>query len=142
MQLDFNIPLSGRRSKGDEDHPDRIAIEHEIDDCLLDTKIVFPLGIIVTELVTNALKYAFPDERTGMIRIRVKIQDEHRIIMTVTDNGIGITEERLEEEKRGFGLQLVYLLAQQISSDVTMRGNDGPTITLSVPIPESPLSGS
>ena len=121
---------------------DRIAIEHEIDDCLLDTKIVFPLGIIVTELVTNALKYAFPDDRTGKIRIRVKIQDEHRIIMTVTDNGIGIAEERLEEEKRGFGLQLVHLLAQQISSTVTMLGTEGTVITLSVPIPESTLSES
>lgn len=121
---------------------DRIAIAHEIDDCLLDTKIVFPLGIIVTELVTNALKYAFPDDRTGKIRIRVKIQDEHRIIMTVTDNGIGIAEERLEEEKRGFGLQLVHLLAQQISSTVTMLGTEGTVITLSVPIPESTLSES
>ena len=121
---------------------DRITIEHEIDDCLLDTRIVFPLGIIVTELVTNALKYAFPGGRTGTIRIRVKIRNERQIIMNVTDDGIGIAEERLEEDKRGFGLQLVHLLAQQISSGVSILANNGTTITLSVPVPESPVSES
>lgn len=114
-----------------------VRIERVLDDALLDTRIVFPLGIILTELLTNALKYAFPGGRAGTIRIRLERQGPAALLLCVADDGVGIPEEHREETGRGFGLSLVHLLAMQISGTVTVSVNGGTTVTITVPVPES-----
>jgi PAS domain S-box-containing protein len=121
---------------------DRVRIEHDVDDALLDTRIVFPLGIIVTELVTNALKYAFPEPRGGVIHVQLKIEPGKSLRLRVADNGIGVEKGRLDEHTKGFGMQLVDLLAQQISGESTLTAVDGTTFSLVAPIPETTITAS
>jgi two-component sensor histidine kinase len=116
----------------------RIRIEHDVDDALLDTRIIFPLGIIVTELVTNALKYAFPGTREGVIEVQLKV-DGTSLKLRVADDGIGMESDILDHHAHGFGMQLVGLLAQQISADTTIEANNGTAFTLTAPMPETAI---
>lgn len=71
-----------------------------------------PIGIIVNELVTNSLKYAFPDDRSGIIEIDIK-NEGAEVVVSVADNGIGC-----ESEPKGLGSTLVQLMANQLYGSV------------------------
>ena len=91
-----------------------VAVEKRIDDFVMDSKILFPIGIIINELVTNAFKYAFPDDRSGMIAIAVARLPENRVEITVRDDGVGIPDSVMSNGHTGFGMELVALLVKQI----------------------------
>lgn len=100
----------------------------------LDTAI--PLGIIINELVSNALKHAFPDQRhrpAGQARdeIRVKLagRDGHEWLLTVSDNGIGFPEGI--DPAGSLGLQLVHMLAGHMQGTVTLSRQAGSTVSVS-----------
>ena len=67
-----------------------------------------PIAIIVNELVTNSLKYAFPDDRPGTIE--VKMETDGEIILSVHDNGVGCEEQA----KEGLGTRLIQLMTEQL----------------------------
>lgn len=70
----------------------KITIRKNIQDFDIDTKIAFPMGVIITELITNSLKYAFPNNISGFIDISISLLDSNTAILSVSDNGIGIPE--------------------------------------------------
>ena len=119
----------------------RIRIDHDVDDGLLDTRVVFPLGIIVTELVTNALKYAFPGGRQGVIQVHLKVEGAV-LRLRVADDGVGMTGDERESHAHGFGMQLVGLLAQQISADTTLVATNGTVFTLTASLPDTAMTDS
>ncbi|MFP4331540.1 MAG: ATP-binding protein [Spirochaetaceae bacterium] len=75
-----------------------------------------PLGLIVTELLLNALKHAFPDDRSGSVDIRTSVEDETCLVI-VPDDGIGISTE-VAPDTSSLGMRLVSALAEQISAEV------------------------
>jgi two-component sensor histidine kinase len=79
----------------------------------LDIDTAVPLGLIVNELLTNAMKHAFPDDRTGNIKIFLQRIEESTIQLSVTDNGVGFGNK--ESHNKGFGTQLIQLLVQQLN---------------------------
>jgi PAS domain S-box-containing protein len=103
-----------------------LSIETSLENVLLDVKRALPLGIIVNELVTNALKYAFPADRTtaGIIRITLA-QTENWARLTVIDNGIGIPVEK--NSSAGIGLELVRMLTRQINGKFELESENGCT---------------
>jgi two-component sensor histidine kinase len=92
-----------------------------------------PCGLIVNELVTNALKYAFPDGRRGTIRVRLRPVGEDRIELAVEDDGIGLPEGFDPENDGKLGLDLVFTFADQIDADVTVDREAGTGFRLSFP---------
>lgn len=64
------------------------------EDVLIDADVAFPLGIVLTELITNAVKYAFPGDRSGIIMVQAKRSGPGRVEIVVRDNGIGMTNYR------------------------------------------------
>jgi two-component system, sensor histidine kinase PdtaS len=79
------------------------------------------IGLIINELVTNALKYAFPDGRAGTIDIRLTpIGTEH--VLTVRDNGIG--KAAPFPDRAGFGQRLVKAMAKQLNGRYHAEGTD------------------
>jgi two-component sensor histidine kinase len=84
----------------------------------LDADTAVPLGLIVNELLTNSLKYAFPNKYKGEITIVLDKKSPHEIQLLVKDNGIGQTQ-REPVKGTGFGKKLIDLLTRQL--DGTMK---------------------
>lgn len=77
-----------------------------------------PLGLIANELLTNALKFAFPDGRSGTIRVELDSTPDGLIEFTVADDGVGLPPGFVLEESKSLGLRLVRMLAQQLEAEV------------------------
>ena len=90
----------------------------------LDTAVSF--GLIVSELVTNAIKHAFPDKREGVIAITIVKDDGNRVVVSVKDNGIGIGDRYCSGEKRSIGLMLVSTLVdRQLNGTMEVSNKNG-----------------
>ena len=85
-----------------------------------------PLGLLINELVSNALKHAFPDNRSGEIAIKLKKTDEDDIELVVGDNGIGMSEDFDWRNTDSLGFKLVKILAEgQLDGTIDLDRNDG-----------------
>jgi two-component sensor histidine kinase len=112
----------------------RIRVDSRVDDFKLDPKRTFTLGIILNELLTNALKYAFDDPDDGSIRLDVCVYDES-IIMTMRDDGKGLPERFDVAESSGLGLTLISMLLDQFDGTLTMRNDHGTVSTALIKAP-------
>ena len=92
--------------------PNKIRLNMEIKDVLLGFENFIPCGLIINELVSNSLKYAFPEGREGEISIALGKINENEIKLTVSDDGIGLPEDLDIRNTESMGLQLVMLLAE------------------------------
>ena len=107
---------------------ERIALRARVEeDILIDADAAFPLGIVLTELITNAVKYAFPDDRSGVILVQASRNGPGRVEVIVRDNGIGMLNYR--EGSLGYGL--VRSLVKQIGGELDIMGDAGVTVTIS-----------
>jgi PAS domain S-box-containing protein len=102
----------------------KVALDKQIDDFHLDSKRLFPLGIIINELLTNIMKYAFINRDTGLIKISLANVDNH-ITLTIQDNGIGLPDGFDINEPKGFGLMLVKMLSQQLGGSFSIKKHAG-----------------
>ena len=108
---------------------DRIKLELDIEDLELDVDTVIPLGLIINELITNSLKYAFPNEDTGILKVNLsEINDQ--LVLTISDNGIGYDTTKIN--KNSFGSTLVNALTEQLEGTIEIDNNQGTTILISI----------
>ena len=114
-----------------------IAIAMDIEDVQLPIDISIPLGLILNELCTNAMKYAFIDRTRGEMAIGLKQRPENRIELTVTDDGPGLPAGIDLENASTLGLQLVQLLCEQISAQLDIHRSNPTRFTLLIPIPSN-----
>ncbi|MGV8119071.1 MAG: sensor histidine kinase [Candidatus Xenobiia bacterium LiM19] len=96
------------------------AIEKHIDDVILDSDILSPLGIILNELLTNAVKHAFDGRDKGVIGVSLSVKGSH-VTLTVEDNGTGVPESIDLTDSTGFGLQLVRMLTEQLGGAIRLE---------------------
>ncbi len=106
----------------------RISIEVTMDVCELDIDIAIPIGLIVNELLTNALKYAFPDKRKGIVRISLK-KTGGKLQLDVVDDGVGMVVKR-DQPDSGFGTQLIELLTQQLDGQIVLNTHNGTSVSI------------
>src|SRR3954452_6278049 len=112
------------------ENDDRIHLEAKVEDgILVEANTAVPLGIVLTELITNAVKYAFPAPRSGMILVQARRSQPGWIELVVRDDGIGMSS--LREGSLGYGL--VRSLVQQIRGEIDVRSDAGLTVTISFP---------
>ncbi len=107
----------------------QVRIEKDIQDFILDTKILFPLGIIINEIITNSFKYAFSGGREGVINVSVKKMNDE-ITISIKDNGAGVPEKVLSSKTGGFGLNLVSALTGQIGGTVKITNDNGTKVEI------------
>jgi PAS domain S-box-containing protein len=112
------------------DRKDRASIVSDIDDITIDLDRAIPTGLIVNELLTNAIKYAFPGDRTGRIVLSCKKSEGGRILLSVSDDGIGIPEYADLSEVPTLGLQIVNALTQQIRGSISVQRSGGTTFSI------------
>jgi PAS domain S-box-containing protein len=89
----------------------------------VDTSV--PCGLIVNELMTNALKHAFPDGRPGNILVSLQNITEDRLELNVSDDGVGLPPELDPRKTTTLGLDLVFTLADQLDAEVTVDRSPG-----------------
>lgn len=79
-------------------------------------------GLIVNELISNSLKHAFPDARTGQICVKLQRTDRKgEMLLSVNDDGVGLAADFMEKRQHSLGLELVSSLAQQIGGDLQIE---------------------
>jgi two-component sensor histidine kinase len=114
------------------DHVPGIALRTQIDDTLMSVDIAIPCGLILSELVSNALKHAFPDGRSGEIIISLRAQEGSRVL-TVADDGVGLPQEMEVLHPESLGLELVNTLATQLDGTLTWEREGGTTCMVTFP---------
>lgn len=102
----------------------KITIDRRIEDIAVDSKKLFYLGIIVNELFTNIMKYAFTGRNTGLIQCEL-IKRDNTVKMLIADNGNGLPADFDINESRGFGLMLVKMLARQLRGSFLIESQNG-----------------
>lgn len=98
----------------------------------LDVDAAIPCALIINELVSNAFKYAFPDGRTGEIRIGLTRNDDS-VTVVVRDDGVGLPEGTSLEKSGSLGLQLVQSLTDQLGGQVKCSSHGGTRFEVQFP---------
>ena len=106
---------------------DKVKIKCAMDTLELDVDTAVPIGLIVNELLTNALKYAFPEDKKGEISISLSKTNNNILTLKVADNGIGKTEGQVAKGT-GFGSQLIKLLTQQLDGKMVEDHQKGTSV--------------
>jgi two-component sensor histidine kinase/HAMP domain-containing protein len=101
-----------------------LKVEKQITDFKLDPKTLVPIGIIVNELLTNIMKYAFNDQDSCLIEVIFTI-DKENVNLILQDNGRGFPEGFNIENQKGFGLRLIKMLTLQLGGSLTMDNHNG-----------------
>lgn len=109
---------------------DRIHLRTDLDKLYLSLDAAVPCGLIINELVSNSLKYAFPDGRHGEVRIELRERPDHMAQLIVADNGVGLRSDIDWETARTLGLRLVRTLAEQLGAKLEVQSRAGTEIQL------------
>lgn len=119
------------------EYNDRIQINYPMEALELDVDTAIPIGLIVNELMTNALKYGFPNQQQGQIDISLtKNETTQQLYLTIADNGVGMTtiEEATMKSSGGFGMRLVNLLTKQLKGTLVTRPEKGTVVEIGFPL--------
>ncbi len=102
----------------------KIKLILTLDELMLSLDASIPCGLIINEIISNSLKYAFPDNRDGIIFVTLRV-DKNKVKIEVGDNGIGIPENVDIKNTQTLGLQLVDTLVEQISGVLKLNRSKG-----------------
>ena len=112
----------------------RVRLQTAIAAVALDLDQAIPCGLMINELVSNALKYAFPNERAGTIWVTLQPHPSHQYQLCVRDNGIGLPVDLDLAQSKSLGLRLVHDLTLQINGELNVTSNvtstEGATFTI------------
>jgi len=109
-----------------------VNVEIETESALLEMTQAVPCGLIVNELLTNALKHAFPEGRQGTIQVSFG-GDQTDWRLEVSDNGIGLPADVLPDRVNSMGFQLIQLLVQQLNGGLELTRNSGTQFVIKFP---------
>lgn len=123
--VDFAAASLGADARG-------IAVVREIISLPIDVKRAISLGIIVNELVTDGIKYAFPEGRKGRLEVSLS-RDGPELVLVVSDDGVGLRAGLAGARESGFGLTLVRSLASGLDASFSMQSERGARFELRMP---------
>ncbi|HWI55574.1 MAG TPA: histidine kinase dimerization/phosphoacceptor domain -containing protein, partial [Bacillota bacterium] len=116
----------------------RIRLSIEADQAFLSIETAVPCGLIVNELLSNCLKHAFPEKRSGQIRIRIsEAPGGDWLLLAVADNGVGLPPGLDLEQTDTLGLQLVRTLTRQLNGHLELATEGGTEFRVRFPIGKS-----
>ncbi len=122
-----NISRNLIQSYGSIEVPPQLKMD--LDDISLHLDTAIPCGLIINEIISNALKYAFPDKRQGIIDVSVKEKNK-KITISIADNGVGIPAHIDYRNTDSLGLQLVVTLVEQINGILQVENKKGTKFTV------------
>ncbi|MGE5147501.1 MAG: sensor histidine kinase [Candidatus Eiseniibacteriota bacterium] len=124
--IEAYLPAEGRRVEASVD----------VADIRVPPSIVVPLGLIIAEAISNALKHAFPDGRPGRIRVMLRV-DGARATLAVSDDGVA--DAGFDDGDGGLGTTLMQGFAAQLEGDIAIVGDGGMVVTVTFPLVPMPL---
>ncbi len=121
---DYILSLSNNLIHSYSIEAGKIKLSTDFKKVFLSLDQAIPCGLIVNELVSNALKYAFPQGTTGEISLKIK-ESDNIIRIHIADNGIGLPADLDVEHSESLGLQLVYTLIDQLDATIEVNSEKG-----------------
>jgi PAS domain S-box-containing protein len=113
--------------------PDSIKLKLKVESVLMPVDKAIPCGLILNELLTNALKHAFPSDRRGSVSVELLSTMEGGISLIVADDGVGIAEDFSIERSRSLGMQLVATLVEQLGGQLSISRIGGTAFGITIP---------
>jgi len=110
---------------------DKIQLIMDVDDLNLDVDTVIPLGLIMNELITNSLKYAFKEQDHGEICVSLR-ENNKRLELLVRDNGCGFPPHLNQIKNNSFGFSLVNAFAQKLKAKLDIYNNGGACVAMNI----------
>lgn len=98
----------------------------------MDLEVAIPLGLILNELISNCLKHAFPNHRSGQILVTLERNLDGVLKLSVDDNGVGLPESFDWEKCPSLGMKLIKILTEQMHAELTLRRRPGTAVTIAV----------
>ena len=111
----------------------QVSLKVDVDPVSLGIDMAIPCGLIVSELVSNALKHAFPDGRRGQILVRLYQSPGNQCVLVVSDDGIGLPADLDLNVTQSLGLHLVNRLVAQLEGSIDVNRSGGTTHTITFP---------
>ena len=99
---------------------------------MIATRYASIIGLLITEIITNVIKHAFPDEKNGVLHVSLK-EHEEGALLTIKDNGIGFPEGVNISKPHTMGLSLIKRMVKQINGTISIQCNEGTTCTIEIP---------
>jgi two-component sensor histidine kinase len=117
----------------------KVTFSRVMEEITVEHKVAVPIGLILTELLTNVFKYAYPVKKSGRVEVFLKSKDG-MACLEVRDDGVGIPEGFDPATQSGMGLKLIQGLASQIGGEWSMtRLDHGTSSKIEIPIPKDAL---
>ncbi len=110
--------------------PRPIQFRLDVEPIDLDVTLAVPLGLIINEAITNAFKYAFPEGRTGTVRLNLYRLTRTTYQLTIEDNGVGLPEGYIPSRSRSLGMTLMHGFSEQLGGELTITSAHGLSICL------------
>lgn len=110
-----------------------ISYRIDVENLSLTIEKAIPCGLLANELISNAMKHAFPGRESGSFTIELKKNSNGSYTFTVADNGVGLPGNIEEKKKKSLGLQLVDALVRQIKGELSITSNQGTVISITFP---------
>ena len=132
VKLGEYITLLAGQLKRNYDAYNKVTITFSLEDVQFETEKLSKIGLIVNEILTNALKYAFIGRDKGKISIELKNAKDH-IMIKISDNGIGIPENIDIHKPATLGLSLVDMLLEEFGGTFSVDRKKGTSFTLDIP---------
>jgi two-component sensor histidine kinase len=112
----------------------RVSMRVESSTALIDLDHAVPFGLVVNELMTNAMKHAFPGERVGVIRIGISDEESARMRFEFSDDGIGLPEAVDPATAQSLGFRLMASLIQQLDGRCVLDRSGGTKFLIDFPV--------
>lgn len=128
MNIDFSEYIKNLTSYLSESYKinaEKINIGVHVENVSLSIDKAIPCGLIINELVSNSLKYAFSDERKGHIEINMDSINHNKVRLAVADNGIGLPKNVKLQNAKTLGLRLVGMLTEQLNGTIDLLRDEG-----------------
>ena len=133
LSLATYLPDLVRKVVANFPRSEAVRVAAEIEDIAVDAKRLSVLGMIVNELVSNSMKYAFRSREQGMLAVSATLAPSGHVRLSVGDDGPGMPDSTDFDNSTGFGLSLVALLAKQLRGGVRIEREAGTKVVLEFP---------
>ncbi|MBN1496539.1 MAG: PAS domain S-box protein [Spirochaetes bacterium] len=111
----------------------RISLRMEMDEARIQVKSAIPIGLVVNEIITNSLKYAFPGGRTGTVGVTLRAAPG-ALSLVVYDDGVGLPAGFDEKQSKGMGSMLIELMVRQLKGSCEIGREKGTAYRITIPL--------